>query len=114
MQLAADRRAARLPGQDPCVARAEIAVLAEAAVDEGGIEIVIDHPHPAEKDLAAGRDRVGIRNADPDQSATLQQAGAGAERRRLDHQLAAQGANRQPRPRSRSTVTASGSPTTFE
>ena len=114
VQLAADRRVARLPRDRNCVARAEIAVLAEAAVDEGGIEIVIDRPHPAEKDLAADRKRVGVGEAHLEQTATLEQAGAGAERRCVDHQLAAHGANRQPRPRSRSAVTASGSPTTFE
>ena len=75
---------------------------------------MIDRTNPAEKYLAADRDGVGVGETDRDQPAVGQQACAGAEWCRLDHQLAAHAANRQPRPRSRSTVTASGKPTTFE
>ncbi len=124
----ADRGAARLPGLERRLARAEKAVLAEPAVDEGGVELVIDRAHPAEPDLAADRHGVGVDQADLEQAAIPEQARTHAERRRLDHQLETHdeklttrtsrrephGPNRQPSPRNRSTVTASGSPTTLE
>ncbi len=85
----ADRGAAPLPGLERGVARREPAVLAEAAVDEGGIEVAIDRPHPAEPDLSAHRHRIGIEQADLEQPAVLEQARADAERGRLDRQLQA-------------------------
>jgi hypothetical protein len=110
----ADRGAARLPGFDWGIARRQPGILAEAAVDEGSIEIMVDRPHPAEPDLAADRHGIGVEQAHLEQPAVVQQARAHAERSRLDDQLEAHGANRQPNPRRRSAVTASGSPTTLD
>ncbi len=101
----ADRGAARLPGLERRLARAEKAVLVQAAVDEGGVELVIDRAHPAEPDLAADRHGVGVDQADLEQAAIPEQARAHAERRRLDHELHAHDAKLMARTASRARAT---------
>ncbi len=112
--VAADRGSARLSRKGSSVARAEKGVLPQTAVDEGGIEVVIDRPDATEKHLIANGARLRVCEAYLHQAAVLEEARQDAEQRRLDDQLATHDADRQPSPRSRSSVAASGRPTTFE
>ena len=111
--LLADPGAARCAGESARVAGAEKGIGAEAAIDERAVEIVRDPAHPAKAD-GAGRGRGLIGEVDLDQTVVLEQADPHAAGHAVDDQRPAHGSGRQPRPRSRSRVTASGSPTTFD
>ena len=109
-----DRRVARAPGDKASVARAEPGIGGQAAVDERGAEVRVDRAHAAEHDVAARVVPRLVEQVDLDQLPILEQRGLQSERRAFDDQLAAHGSGRQPRPPSRSSVVASGRPTTFD
>ena len=111
---ALDRLIASGAGEVAGIARAEEGIRGVSAVHERAAEVALDLAHPAEHDVAL---RVGerlVELVDLEEAPVLEQPGPKPERRALDDQLAAHGSLRQPRPQSRSSVVASGRPTTFE
>ena len=96
------------------VARAEPGIRGQATVDERGAEVRVDRAHPAEHDVAARIVPRLVEQVELDQPPVLEERPLQTERRALNDQLAAHGCGRHPRPPSRSSVVASGRPTTFD